>query len=107
MDIDVLAQKKIIAQGVNESKKKNLGGAVALMKQGRRQIEEAFVAKANEDLGAIAGLSRDLKLDGHNVDRISDVITKAKYHLDHGEYKECFDKMNVALAMVENIRAEG
>ncbi len=107
LNIDVLAQKKIIAQGVNESKKKNLGGAVALMKQGRRQIEEAFTAKANEDLGTIAGLSRDLKLEGHNVERISNVIALAKELLEKGEYKECFDKMNVALAMVENIRAEG
>ena len=107
LSIDVLAQKKIIAQGVNESKKKNLPGAVALMKQGRRQIEEAFVVKANENLGAIADMSRELKMEGHEVDRISDIIALAKKLLEDGKYKESFDKMNVALAMVENIRAEG
>ena len=107
LSIDVLTQKKIIAQGVNESKKKNLSGAVALMKQGRRQIEEAFIAKANENLGAIAEMSRELILEGHNVDRISDILALSKSLLEKGDYKESFDKMNVALAMVENIRAEG
>ncbi len=105
LSIDVLAQKKIIAQGVNESKKKNLHGAVALMKQGRRQIEEAFVAKANEDLGLIAQMARDMKIQGQNVDRIIDSVSMAKKLLEERKYKESFDKMNECLAMVENIKA--
>ncbi len=105
LSIDVLPQKKIIAQGVNESKKQNLHGAVALMKQGRRQIEEAFVNKANEDLGLIAQMARDMKIQGQNVDRIIDSVSMAKKLLEERKFKESFDKMNECLAMVENIKA--
>ncbi len=104
LSIDVLEQKKLIAQGVNESKKKNLLGAVELMRDGRKQIEEAFVQKANEELGNIAEMARELKLDGYNVDSIIGLLNESKELLDHGDFKASFDKMNECLSMVENIR---
>ena len=74
------------------------------MREGRKQIENAFVQKAKEELGNIADMGRELKLDGYNVDSIIGLLNESKELLDHSDFKASFDKMKECLTMIENIR---
>lgn len=99
--MDINEQKIMIANGVRESKKGNLDEAIAIMREGKKGIENSLLEKLKDDLKMLAQMARDSKASGQDIGPSIELISEAKKLLVNRDYKGSFGAMNKCLQALE------
>ncbi|MFQ6107243.1 MAG: zinc ribbon domain-containing protein [Thermoplasmata archaeon] len=105
LGIDITPSRKLISEAIAAGKKRDIRKAVALVKQSKRDLEDAFTEQIAESIEGFRKDVRDARSLGAEVEKVEEIVESAILSLENEDFEGSIKDLQSAKKEFESVGA--